>query len=105
MKTQLIKLAENIEVRPTEDTQFVLEFPQTTTSEKYSINVIFEKPGVSGEIIGIYSLHNREQVDLTTISTHKAPNTTCLTRIKGALYDGAKSKSDKHFYVFRPLKA
>ncbi|HSX39267.1 MAG TPA: SufD family Fe-S cluster assembly protein [Candidatus Saccharimonadales bacterium] len=103
MKTQLVTLAENTEVKVTEDTQFVLQFP-AMAGEKYSLNVIFEKPGVSGEIIGIYSLKKDQSVDLTTISTHKAPHTTCFTRIKGALYDNAKSSYTGKIIIEKPAQ-
>lgn len=104
MKTQLLSLQENTEVKVTEDTQFVLQFPSTATGSKYLVNLIFETPGVSGEIIGAYSLKSGEELDLTTLSTHKVPHTTCFTRIKGALHEGAKSNYVGKIIIEKPAQ-
>jgi len=98
MKTKLIALQEPIKIRVKEDTQFVLDFSSQYKSEsvinksvKSLVHLIFEKPGVSAEIIGLFKLKKGQEADLTTIAEHKAPHTSCHTAIKGVLEDKANS--------------
>jgi len=104
MKTQLVMLNENTEIKVTEDTQFVLQFPSVAQGAKYSLNLIFEKQGVSGEILCAYALTAGQELNLTTLSTHKAPNTSCLTQIKGALYTGSKSNYTGKIIIEKPAQ-
>ena len=53
--------------------------------------LIFNKSRVTAEIICMYSLGVNESVVLTTSTIHKAPFTSCVTYIKGVLFDGGNS--------------
>ncbi len=91
MKSQLLQLSENTEVHVSEDTQFVLDVAGVPDDRQYSVNLIFDKPGVSAEIIGLYNIKPGNKLDLTTIATHTVPNTSCYTKIKGVLNDNSQS--------------
>lgn len=114
MKTKLIKLKTNtemrglahispLEIKVKENTQFVLDFSyiKNIKSTKSSSNsmvtpvlftLVFEKEGVTAEIIGIYRLYENEMLNFETSSHHKVPNTVCETNIKGVL--GTNSSSN-----------
>ena len=92
MKTELIKLKENISLNVAEDTQYVLDFGKFAPEGKYELELVFNTPGVSSEIIGLYKLSKNQTLNLTTIANHQAPNTSCMTHIKGVLED--KTTSD-----------
>lgn len=86
MKTVLLEPKEYLELSPTEDTQYVL-IPDGVTN----VDITMKKEGVSAEFLGIFSLKNKDEVELTTQSIHKVPNTSCMVNVKGALFDSAKS--------------
>jgi Fe-S cluster assembly scaffold protein SufB len=88
MKTKLVKLKPSTKLNVTEDTQYVLDISSISIG---SVNVILKKQGVSAEIIGMYVMGDGKDISLETISTHKAPNTSCMTNIKGVLLDNSKS--------------
>lgn len=92
MKTQLVTVDENKKINVTEDTQFVLSFPNKQSTEDFEVELIFEKQGVSAEILGIYKLNDGESLHLVTIANHQVPNTSCNTKIKGVLMDHTKAK-------------
>lgn len=87
MKTELIHLGESEIIKVSQDTQFVLDL----SHGKHDVAFVFDKEGVSAEIIGVYKLKPNEEMNLTTITDHRARNTSCVTKIKGALSDGSKS--------------
>lgn len=91
MKTKLLKLKQNNVIKVNEDIQYVLDFPEFDMAKEYLVELQFEKPGITAEILGIYRLKNDQRLNLTTIAHHKAPNTTCTTNIKGVLYDNSGS--------------
>jgi len=91
MKTEFIKLGENTKVKVSEDTQFVLDVKANGGDLNQSIDVVFEKSGVSAEIIGVFKLLGGEEIGLRTSAIHKVPNTQCFTHIKGVLMDKSSS--------------
>lgn len=91
MKSELVKLTQNQIISVEEDTQYVLQVPEAAIDKEYSVELLFEKPGVAAQIIAPYKLTGEQRFNLTTIANHKAPHTTCNTVIKGALYDHASS--------------
>ena len=94
MKTELVKVDSETEVKVQEDTQFVLDFEEFGKDGKdvaYSLAVIFEKPDVKAEIIGLYKLSDSQTLSLATSAIHKVPHTKCFTYVKGVLYDKARS--------------
>ncbi len=91
MKTELVKVGPDTRVKVQEDTQFVLDFTGFDKDKEYSLSVVFEKPGVEAEIIGLYKLSDSQALNLVTSATHKAPHTKCFTYIKGVLQDKARS--------------
>jgi len=93
MKTEYIKVlsGEDTVVNVEQDTQFVLDLTGSDKTADLSFSVVFEKPGVKAEIIGIYKLLEDQKIKLETASIHKVPNTECFTRIKGVLMDNSQS--------------
>ena len=89
MKTVLVPIKAGLEMKVLEDTQFVLDFSK---SKRGDVHFVFDKAGISAEIIGIYTARDNEDYRLETITTHKAPHTSCVTYIKGVLFDNGKSE-------------
>lgn len=73
------------------DTVFVLSFGKITTDIEMSLDLHFEEEGISAKVVSPYKLMNGQKLKLTTSSIHKAPNTSCITKIKGVLGDNAVS--------------
>lgn len=93
MKTELIKLNESTVVKVVEDTRLVmdLDVAANKTAPKQSLSVIFEKPGISAEVLGAFKLSEGQKIDIKTESIHKVPNTQCFVHIKGVLFDDSGS--------------
>ena len=91
MKTELVKVGSNTEVKVQENTQFVLDFEGFGKDKTYSLSLIFEKPGIEAEIIGVFKLSDKQMLSLATSAVHRVPQTKCLTSIKGVLQDNARS--------------
>lgn len=91
MNSKLMELTKSQVLQVEEDTQFVLVFPDRNSAEELTVEFVFEQPGVSAEIIGLYKLHPHEKLHLTTIANHKTVHTSCNTKIKGVLLDNASS--------------
>lgn len=85
MKTELLELKNSKEINVTEDTQYVMV--GRYDGETISLNLIFEKSGVSAEVLGIFDLPNGAEIKLETCSKHIAMNTSCMTYIKVVLND------------------
>lgn len=92
MKTVVISPTKNTEIEVTEDTQFVINISSFNADESYQLNLLFNKPFVSSEILGIFKIGKDKTLNLTTITTHTAPHTTCMTKIKYVLESRAKTK-------------
>jgi Fe-S cluster assembly scaffold protein SufB len=91
MKTKLIELKNTFEISVEEDTQFVLVFPSFLDGAEYELSLIFNKPGVSAELLVPYKLNPGEKINLTTLSSHNVPNTSCITKVKGVLAGDSQS--------------
>ncbi len=94
MQTQIIKLTKQtpvVELEVIKDTQFVVDFGNTFLGQAQNIQLIFAKEDVSAELIIPYILKPSDVLDLTTSSIHKVPHTSCITKVRGALQDCAKS--------------
>jgi Fe-S cluster assembly scaffold protein SufB len=90
MKTKLIKPTnEYTKINVTEDTQFVLD---VSAGENCTLEFIFETQNVNAAIIAIYKLEKDQKINLTTVVNHVAPNTSCETKVRGALFDNANAK-------------
>jgi Fe-S cluster assembly protein SufD len=92
MRSELVKLNENTVIDVKEDTQYVLDLSSAADGGKYSIELKFNKQGINGELLGLYNLTDSQKIDITTIARHIAPNTSCMTKIKGVLNDGSSSE-------------
>jgi Fe-S cluster assembly protein SufD len=86
MKVELLKTQKTMVLTPKSDTQYVL-----VPEGEMSIDLIMEKEGISTEFLVLYILRDSDQVNLSTQVLHKVPNTACLVRVKGVLWDKARS--------------
>lgn len=77
---------EDLVIKVLEDMQFVILGAE---GNEMSLKLIFEKPEVSAEIIGIFNLRTGENIKLKTSSVHKAPQSSCSTFIKAVLNDNS----------------
>ena len=94
MKTKLLTLSGPAVVDVTEDMVFVLDFSQIKNKEaEVDNNIVFKftTPGVTAEIIGLYHLAKDETLTFGTEAVHRCPNTSCNTKIRGALQSGTSS--------------
>jgi len=89
-KAQILKLTENTKFHVAEDLDLVLDLFETKESVK--LEVIFDKPGVSCHLIGLYVLNEGEKLDLETSATHLVRNTSCLQDVRGILKDNSNSR-------------
>lgn len=90
MKTLLIKPDKYTAIPVTEDTQFLLDL-RNISDDNLTLELQMDTIGVSAEIYGFYSLNDNQKLTLTTIARHTAPQTSCMTRIKGVLDKSASS--------------
>jgi len=90
MITTLVRPEQLTSISVKEDTQFLLDLRNIENAD-LTLELLLETPGVSAEVYGFYFLNNSQKLKLTTISRHKARNTSCMTRIKGVLDDSASS--------------
>lgn len=91
MHTQLVKLTPNNahpKLSVTQDTQYVLDIAEGG----YEVDLVFTTPGVTAELIGVYALKDTQSLNLTTRAIHKVPHTSCVTKLKGVLYDTSVSE-------------
>ncbi len=91
MKTVIVNPTKNMEIEVIEDTRFVLNISNFNADEFYQLNLIFNKPFVSGEILGIFRIGKGKTLNLTTITNHVAPHTSCMTKVKYVLESKAKT--------------
>ncbi|HQA96241.1 MAG TPA: hypothetical protein PLN18_02635, partial [Candidatus Colwellbacteria bacterium] len=84
MKTILLDIKKNQKISVAEDTQFVLA-DSRGFEEEFTLNLVFQKPGVASEVLGIFNLPAAEKIHLTTSSNHLVPGTSCHTYIKAVL--------------------
>lgn len=84
MKTILLDTKRNQEISVNEDTQFVLA-DSRGLEDGFVLSLVFQKPGVASEVLGIFNLPAGEKIRLATSSNHLAPGTSCHTYIKAVL--------------------
>jgi len=87
MKTLLLKEKENMIFFPEEDTQYVMFLRSSSTT----LEVNFEKEGVSCEVLILGKIKKGNSVVLNTIAHHLVPNTSCLTTYHAVLEDSSSS--------------
>lgn len=102
MKTILVEASENTVISVTESAQYVLSFPEK--SGTYSVDLHFDKQGVEAEILGLYVCGENENLSITTIATHKVPNTKCVTSVRGVLLDKGKSSYVGKILINKPAQ-
>ena len=90
MKSLLLKQNKNILISPIEDTQYVYVLPGDST-EVTNLELNFEKEGVNCEIIVLGKMKEGHSVELTTVTRHLVPNTSCVTNYYVALDDSSSS--------------
>jgi|SRR3989344_888352 len=91
MKKELITFGATdvVTVSPVENTLFIIDYQ--AWHAKKQLEVLLAQEGVSCQIICAYKLLPNQILDLVTRVTHIAPNTSCDTKVRGVLYDKAKS--------------
>lgn len=89
-KAEILKLTESLTYKVVEDIDLVLDLFETKNPVK--LEIIFDKPGVSCHLIGMYVLNDGEKLDFTTIAKHETRNTSCLQDVRGVLRDNSDSK-------------
>ncbi len=92
MNSVLVSLEKEIVIKVTEDTQYILDTYGIDKDVEHTFTLVFETPGVSAEIIGLYNLQDNMSLYLTTIAHHVAQNTACLTTIRGVLNNNCDAK-------------
>ena len=85
MLSKVIYPEENTVVEVNEDAQFVVLFKDYLDEKHYNLELVFNKQGVKAELLTLYVLPNNAKLFLTTVTTHKVPNTTCNTIVRGVL--------------------
>lgn len=91
MKTLVVSLSRNTEIEVQEDTQFVMHIPNLNADMSYQLNLIFNKPFITSEILGIFRVAKGKTLNLTTITNHVAQHTSCMTKVKYVLESKAKA--------------
>ena len=91
MKTQLVDVTHDQTIFVTEDSQYVLLVQDFFSKTLSAIEFVFEKSAVKAEIILVYCLPKNGELNVTTLANHKVSNTTCFTKVRGVLTDGATS--------------
>jgi Fe-S cluster assembly protein SufD len=89
-KAEILKLTESLTYKVVEDVDIVLDLFETKNPVK--LEIVFDKPGVSCHLIGMYVLNDGEKLDFTTIAKHETRNTSCLQDVRGVLRDNSDSK-------------
>ena len=87
MKTVLIVPNKENKILVKDSTQYVV-IPRIGV---VSIEMAFEKNGIQAELLGIFNLSENQKIELKTITTHLARDTSCNISVKGILGDGCTS--------------
>lgn len=90
MQTKLIELKENLILKPQKDVQYVVTSPNLFGSPQ-KIMLQLEKSDVTVELVVVYKLTHGQKLNITTETVHKVPRTTCITKIRGVLFDNGIS--------------
>lgn len=89
-KAEILKLNGHVKYFVKEDVDLVLDLFETNTPSH--LELIFDTPGVSCHLIGLYVLNENDKLDFKTSATHKVKNTSCLQDVRGVLKDNSESK-------------
>ncbi len=89
-KAEIIKLNGHKKYHVTQDVDLVLDL--FDSKERSNLELIFDTPGVSCHLIGLYVLNEGEKLDFKTSATHLVRNTSCLQDVRGVLKDNSESK-------------
>ena len=89
-KAEILKFNGHVKYFVKEDVDLVLDLFETNTPS--NLELIFETPGVSCHLIGLYVLNEGEKLDFKTSATHKVKNTSCLQDVRGVLKNNSESK-------------
>ena len=104
MKIQVLPLnIKNQVINVKEDTQFVFVYLGNSKEQNYfaqdpknikkiekefNLELVFEKSGITAELLCLFALKKGEELSLATTARHKVPHTSCNTLVKGVLFDG-----------------
>ena len=77
------------EIKVVEDTQYVIIDSGKTSKTDPSLRLIFEKPGITAEVLGIFGIGKGKEIKMLTSTEHIAPSTSCNTFIKAVLNDNS----------------
>jgi Fe-S cluster assembly protein SufD len=91
MQTKVLRITKDDVINVTEDTQFVLLPAVYDSDQRINLDFVFEKEGVSAELLMVYALPVKGILNITTCATHKVPHTSCLTKVRGVLRDESVS--------------
>ena len=89
-KAEILKVNGHVKYFVKEDVDLVLDLFETNTPS--NLELIFETPGVSCHLIGLYVLNEGEKLVFKTSATHKVKNTSCLQDVRGVLKNNSESK-------------
>lgn len=89
-KAEILKLNGEVKYFVKEDVDLILDFSETNSPSK--LDMVFETPGVSCHLIGLYVLNKGEKIDIETKAIHIARNTSCLQDVRGILKDNSDSR-------------
>ncbi|MBI4091234.1 SufD family Fe-S cluster assembly protein [candidate division WWE3 bacterium] len=90
--TSLVKLEkdyQSLEVDSGSPQQIILDLTKPVSNK--ALDVIMNNEGSEVEILGVYVASGDERVEVSVNAIHKAPNTKCLTQIRGVLKGSAFS--------------
>jgi Fe-S cluster assembly scaffold protein SufB len=91
MKSVLVDTTQDQKIHVSEDSQYVVKVDNYSDDKPSTVELVFDQPGVSAEIIMVYSVPAKGKLNVTTIAHHVVPNTSCLTKVRGVLHDHAVS--------------
>ncbi len=102
MITKLLKVSKNEIIDVIQDTQFVLVPTDYFSEESFKLDFLFEKSGVTAELLMVYALPVKGKLNITTTTIHKVPHTSCLTKVRGVLRDGSTSNYVGKIIIDKP---
>jgi Fe-S cluster assembly protein SufD len=85
-----------LDIEVVEDTQFLVDLEELAGIE---VNFLFNKSNINSHVIGLYSLKDKQKLDVVLKAVHNVSNTSCLIDIKGVLYDDSQSFHMGEIYI------
>lgn len=89
-KAEILKLNGHQKYHVKENVDLILDLFET--KETSHLELVFDTPGVSCHLIGLYVLNEGEKLDFKTSATHTVRNTSCLQDVRGVLKNNSESK-------------